>query len=182
MTTKELEALKYPIGKFVPPVNATQEQRNIWMETIAQFPEDLRRLTQEISMEQKSWKYRPDGWTVCQVVHHCADSHANAYIRFRWALTEATPTIKAYEEQLWAELPDAKNLMIDHSLIMLEGIHGRWSELLRSLSEADFTYEYFHPQQEKKFTLAVVLANYDWHCRHHLAHIENALASQGEFN
>ncbi|MEO8794912.1 MAG: YfiT family bacillithiol transferase, partial [Daejeonella sp.] len=115
--------------------------------------------------------YRPEGWTVRQVIHHLADSHMNAFIRFKLALTESNPTITPFDESLWADLPDGKKSPIDSSLKIIEGLHFRWTALLNSLSEDQFQRTYFHPDHGKKWTLENVLALYSWHSSHHLAHI-----------
>jgi hypothetical protein len=115
--------------------------------------------------------YRPGGWTVRQVVHHVPDSHLNAYLRFKLALTEENPTIKPYEEARWAELPDTAGTQIGVSLVMLEALHRRWVNLLRSMSEEQWGRTYFHPDQNKSLRLDGVLAMYSWHGKHHTAHI-----------
>lgn len=118
--------------------------------------------------------YRPEGWTIRQVVHHCADSHSNAFTRFKLALTEENPSIKPYKENLWAELPDVTTAPVDWSLKIIANIHKRWVVLLKSMSIADFERTYFHPESNRVWKLFEVLALYAWHCNHHLAHVKQA--------
>ncbi|UTW64754.1 putative metal-dependent hydrolase [bacterium SCSIO 12741] len=175
MDAKELEALRYPVGKFEKPTTISPDQRKAWMEEIALFPANLRTLVQGISEEQKQLRYRPEGWTLAQVVHHCADSHLNSLIRFKWALTENNPTIKAYFEDRWAELPDSQNLDLEPSLQLLEGLHKRWAYLLTHLTSEQLQKTFVHPETMDAISLDQNVANYAWHGRHHLAHVKNAL-------
>ena len=165
-----LEELKYPIGKFEKPGSYAQEQILSYSQTIRLFPEKLMNETRSLNNKQLDTPYRPDGWTIRQVVHHCADSHMNAFCRFKLALTEKKPTIKAYAEALWAKLPDSA-MPIGPSLQILEGVHARMVVLWESLSQAELEKIYIHPQYQKEFTLAEAMALYSWHCEHHLAHI-----------
>lgn len=166
----EIEKLKYPIGKFETPKNITREQLSQYVKTIEDFPGLLRKAVQGLSDAQLDTAYRPEGWTIRQVVHHCADSHMNALIRFKLALTEDKPTIKPYLQGSWAQLPDSK-LPVDLSLKILEGMHERMAILWRSLTEEDLQKRYVHPEYNKEYKLSEAMAQYDWHCRHHLAHI-----------
>lgn len=164
--------LSYPIGKFAPAAGEiTAEQRAAWITEIAELPAKFRGVVQGLTDAQLDTPYRPGGWTVRQVVHHVPDSHLNAYIRFKLALTEDNPTIKPYEEALWAELPDTKGTLIGVSLVMLEALHRRWVNLLRSMSEEQWSRTFFHPEQKKSLRLDGVLAMYAWHGKHHMAHI-----------
>jgi hypothetical protein len=163
---------RYPIGKFVWIAgDTTAEQRSGWITEIAELPVKFRGVVQSLTEAQLDTPYRPGGWTVRQVVHHVPDSHLNAYIRFKLALTEDNPTIKPYEEALWAELPDTKATLIGVSLVMLEALHRRWVNLLRSMNEEQWSRTYFHPDQQKSLRLDGVLAMYAWHGKHHTAHI-----------
>jgi len=162
--------LSYPIGKFERPQNVTPEMRTGFIETIAAGPGRFRTAVQGLNDEQLDTTYRPGGWTVRQVIHHVADSHINSYCRFRLALTEENPSVKGYDEKVWAELPDAKTLPVDVSLALLEHLHARWVVLLRSLSDADFART-FHHSELGRVRLDTNLALYAWHCRHHEAHI-----------
>jgi hypothetical protein len=169
-----LEKLKYPIGNFEGITSWTHDTIHKYILTIEAFPSKLKSEVESLSIETLQNKYRPDGWNIAQVINHCADSHMNALIRFKLAITENQPTIKPYDETAWADLKDGKNLDIALSLKLIEALHAKWVLLLKSLSENDFHKMYVHPQYGKTFTLGNVLANYDWHCKHHLAHISNA--------
>ncbi len=171
MTTEELDTLRYPIGRFKAKDEYSKAEIEGFIQTIEGFPTILGKAVLNFSEEQFDTPYRPDGWTIRQVIHHLADSHINSYIRFRWALTEDVPTIKPYEEQLWAELPDAKSAPVVFSLNLLESLHARWTILLKSLTDSDLEKQFIHPQHQKKNTLAQTIAMYDWHCLHHLNHI-----------
>lgn len=130
-----MEKLKYPIGKFEKPEELTKDYLEKCISVIEQFPSLLRAETHHLTDEQLDTRYRPEGWTVRQVVNHCADSHMNAVIRVKWALTEHKPTIKPYFEDRWAELPDGTSISIEPALNLLDGLHKRWATLLRSLSD-----------------------------------------------
>jgi DinB superfamily len=166
-----LEHLRFPIGHFVCPEHITQTQITAWIADIAAFPQILRQATECASETQLDTPYREGGWTVRQVVHHCADSHINSFCRFKLALTENNPTIKPYEEQLWAELADSKTMPIAPSLQILQGVHARWVVLLNSFSENDLSRSFFHPTNQKITTLAEAIGLYAWHCKHHAAHV-----------
>lgn len=173
MDAETLEKLKYPIGKFTWKVYDENERKD-YIETIANFPKKIKALVDNLTEAQLEKSYRPDGWTVRQVVHHCADSHMNAFIRFKLALTEEKPTVKAYEEQLWAKQADYK-LPVGISLNLIESLHARWAALLNSMKPDDFYAKYIHPQSGKELDLNYMLALYNWHCKHHLGHIESTL-------
>lgn len=166
-----LEKLRYPVGQFQVPEKIGRDQIEEWIGVIAAFPARLYREVKDLSDEELGFRYRPGGWTIRQIVHHCADSHMNCFIRFKLALTEGTPTVKPYSEQLWAELPDAAELSPAASLQILDGLHGRWTALLKSLGDPEWGKEFFHPETGKKTSLEVCLGFYAWHCRHHLAHV-----------
>jgi hypothetical protein len=131
-----------------------------------------------LSDQQLDTAYREGGWTLRQVVHHIGDSHANCYIRFKLALTEDWPTIKTYDEAAWANLADSRWLPVEPSLELIAALHARWVDLLESLSEEDFHKGFAHPEMGRQ-NLAKVLALYDWHSRHHTAHITSLRARQG---
>ncbi len=166
-----MENLKYPIGRLVIPETVNSDLIRQGIEDIASFPERLRRTVHNLSDEQLNTPYRPEGWTIRQVVHHCADSHMNSIIRFKLALTEDTPTIRPYYEDRWAELADSKTLDIEPSLRLLDGVHKRLDILLNSLVEDDMEKSFIHPEYNRSYTLAQNILNYGWHCNHHLAHI-----------
>lgn len=170
MTDLDLQKLKYPIGPYSRPAEITPELLRERLAIIESFPERLRREVEGLSDEQLDTPYRPDGWTIRQVVHHCADSHMNAFIRLKWTLTEEKPTIKPYLEARWAELPDSA-LPVEHSLKLLESLHTRWASLLRSLSPEDLARSFIHPDQKRETRLDGLITLYSWHCEHHLAHI-----------
>jgi len=162
--------IRYPIGKFDKNINVTKEMRREFINTIETLPLQLRKEVENLSPQQLDTPYRDGGWTVRQLVHHIPDSHINAYVRFKLALTEDNPKIKTYEEHLWAELPDTFKTPIEVSLNLLEGVHTRWAILLRSLTEEQFEKTFQHPEW-KNITLNETLGLYAWHSKHHLAHI-----------
>ena len=166
----DLENLKFPIGKFNAPECITPTHIKSWIEVIKDFPKRIQTAVEGLSPEELEKTYRPNGWTIRQVVHHCADSHINNLIRFKLALTENTPTIKPYAENLWAELADY-NTTIESSLKILEGIHERWIELLEHLNETDLEKKFLHPESNELIALKQNIGIYAWHCNHHLAHI-----------
>jgi uncharacterized damage-inducible protein DinB len=170
--------LRYPIGKFVWEGDATGEQRQKFIDEIAGTPARLRSAVEGLSPERLETPYRPGGWTVRQVVHHLADSHLNSYVRFRLALTEDEPTIKTYHEDRWAELTDARTAPLEVSLALLESLHVRWVQLLRSLGEEDFARAFRHPDLGT-VSLDKNLGLYAWHGRHHVAHITNLRERMG---
>jgi hypothetical protein len=167
----DLETLRYPLGKFSTPPAVTPEDIKRWTQTIEELPQRMRDAVKGLGDAQLDTPYRDGGWTVRQVVHHVPDSHLNAYCRFKLALTEDNPVIRPYLEDRWAELPDGKGAPVSVSLILLEAIHARWVMVLRSMSAADYKRTFFHPENKITRTLEVVLCLYDWHSRHHLAHI-----------
>ncbi|UUC46141.1 YfiT family bacillithiol transferase [Flavobacterium cerinum] len=177
----ELEQLKYPIGKFIVPTEIDNNHIREWKTTLKKLPQDLEKQLQNLTTKELNWIYRPEGWSIKQVVHHLADSHTNSFIRFKLTLTENVPAIRPYEEQLWAATPDGKNDDISASLQIINGIHNRWSYLLDNLSEADMNLLYFHPQHQRLYSLKEAIGIYDWHSRHHLAHIQQALNHKGLF-
>ena len=172
------DALRYPIGLFQAPEIIDGEQIDQWMDTIRIFPQTLKNLVGHLREHQLDTHYRPKGWTVRQTVHYLADSHMNAYMRFKLALTEDNPTIKPYDEAAWAECADYSMPAVT-SLIILDGVHTRWSYLLENMSPLEYRRTYFHPEHNKKYTLDVVLGMYEWHSRHHYAHIKNILQEKG---
>lgn len=176
----DLEELKYPIGKFIKPERITLETISRWIDEIEHLPHQIRVAVEGLNEKQLDTPYRPDGWTIRQVVHHLPDSHMNSYIRFRLALTEDKPKIKGYHEDRWAELHDARHGNIDISLILLEAIHIRWSSLLRSLSLEQLHKSFIHPETRKEIRLDENIGLYAWHGKHHLAHITNCVKSLKE--
>jgi hypothetical protein len=173
----EQDDLRYPIGHFNPLASSLPGIRAAHIQTLRLLPERLRAAVAGLNDAQLDTPYREDGWTVRQVVHHVADSHAMAYTRCKLALTEDWPTINPYNEKAWAELADSR-LPVEVSLALIEGLHTRWVSLLESLSEDDFRKGYNHPERGKEM-LVKMLAMYDWHSRHHTAHITGLRARMG---
>lgn len=177
MSLQEVDP-RYPVGKFASPATITPDDRTGAIATLAELPEQLRNAVDGLNAAQLNTPYRDGGWTVRQVVHHVADSHANAYVRMKLALTEDWPTIKPYEEAAWAKLADAHTLPVQVSLDLLAALHMRWVTLLEALSEEDFHRGYVHPDSGRQ-NLAHVLALYEWHSRHHTAHITHLRQRMG---
>lgn len=162
--------LRYPIGPYQPKSTLSAEERRRAISDIEDMPGRLRMAVEDLSPQQLDTPYRPEGWTVRQVVHHVPDDHMNAYMRFRLALTEDEPTIKPYDEGRWAELEDARKAPPKMSLDLLEALHRRWVLLLRAMKPADFARTLRHPERGV-MTLDGMLSLYAWHSRHHVAHI-----------
>jgi uncharacterized damage-inducible protein DinB len=162
-----VDELRYPIGRFTRLIVAGD--RAAYIETLRVLPARLTAAVAGLDEKQLDTPYREGGWTVRQLVHHVADSHANCYIRFKLALTEDWPTIKPYDEAAWAELADSR-MPIDVSLALTVALHARWVALLESMSDEDFEEGFNHPERGPQ-DLATALALYDWHSRHHTAHI-----------
>ncbi|HCN84898.1 MAG TPA: putative metal-dependent hydrolase [Sphingobacteriaceae bacterium] len=165
------EQLRYPIGKYTTPENITQDQISAWIDEINAFPAKLRITVSGLNDRQLNTPYREEGWTLRQVVHHLADSHMNAYIRYKLAITEQEPVIRPYDEKKWAECEEAKTADIDISLALIDTLHKRWVLFLRSLKYEDFERTYIHPEHNKVFSLKNVTGMYVWHGDHHLHHI-----------
>jgi hypothetical protein len=161
---------RYPIGRFTRPASFTQESRMFATTEIAEAPARFRAALAGLSEAQLNMPYRDGGWTVRQLVHHVADSHMNAYVRTRLALTEDNPTIKPYDEQLWAELADAKTFPVEVSLKLIEAMHLRWAGLLETLNADQWSRSLTHPVNGP-MTLESMTALYAWHSNHHIAHI-----------
>jgi uncharacterized damage-inducible protein DinB len=174
-----MQDLRYPVGPFKREEMMTPERRREMIEVIAACPARLREAVAGLNDEQLDTPYRPGGWTVRQVVHHVPDSHLNAYVRTKLALTEEKPTIKPYAEALWAELPDSSKTPIDVSLQLLESMTERWVTLLRSLTTDQFGRSFIHPEHGREMTLDLVLGIYEWHSRHHVAHVTELRKRQG---
>jgi len=170
---------RYPVGQFeLPAGNISEKQRLEFIAAVEEAPRRLREAVKGLNEQQLSTSYRDGGWNVRQVVHHVPDSHMNAYVRFKLALTEDNPTIKPYEEDKWATLGDG-NTPIEVSLQLLECLHVRWVNLLKSMKESDWKRTYHHPGMGKTLTLEQVLALYAWHGRHHVAHVTTLRKSRG---
>lgn len=175
---RDIEQLKYPIGKFKSEPYE-EDKLPLLIDRIAVMPGRLRSAIVNLDDTQLDSPYREGGWTLRQVVHHLPDSHMNAYIRFKLAVTEDNPTIRPYHEDRWAECEEAKYGPVEDSLDLLESLHRRWVSFLRPLKPEDFARTYFHPEQGKKYVLSEVLSLYAWHGEHHLAHITEAKIRMG---
>jgi uncharacterized damage-inducible protein DinB len=161
---------RYPIGKFHAPATVSDSERQQFIADIEATPARMRAAVAGLTPDQLRTPYREGGWTVLQLIHHVPDSHMNAYIRFKLALTENEPTIKPYEEARWAELPDTQNTPPEISLTLLDSLHTRWVNVLRGMSAADWTRQFRHPELGI-MNLDRTLALYAWHGKHHAAHI-----------
>jgi DinB superfamily len=161
---------RYPIGIYIEK-EFSEVQKKQWLSDIKYLPGQIEYSIQNLDEAQLDTPYRDGGWRVKQVVHHVADSHMNAYIRFKLGLTENNPTIKPYEEGLWAELADTKTVPINVSLTLLHALHLRWVAVLEAMTDADFTKTVFHPEKKQDLTLWYLLGSYAWHGKHHVAHI-----------
>jgi hypothetical protein len=160
---------RYPIGKYEPQPYS-EKQKESWINDIKFLPQSIENALQNLDEAQQNTPYREGGWTVKQLVHHVADSHMNAYIRFKLGLTEDNPTIKPYEEALWAQLSDS-TLPTNLSVTLLHALHARWYHLLTNIKTEEWNRTVFHPEQKKEITLWNLLGIYSWHSRHHTTHI-----------
>jgi len=173
-----MEDLQYPVGRFPRPDAYTAEERRAAIESVAAAPARFRAAVAGLTDAQLDTPYRPGGWTVRQVVHHVPDSHANAFIRLKLALTEDNPTIKPYDQEAWSKLEDARSTPIETSLTLLDAIHDRWLRVLRAMSPSEFSRTLYHPENGS-MNLDQLLAMYEWHGRHHTAHVANLRARSG---
>ena len=161
---------RYPIGEYEPK-EYSEEQKEAWLTDILFLPRHLEYAIINLDEAQLNTPYREGGWTVKELVHHVADSHINAYVRFKCGLTENNPTIKPYDEQAWAKMSDTQNLPINISLTLLHALHARWYDILKHATREDWNRTVVHPEHGKQFTLWYLLGSYAWHGRHHTAHI-----------
>lgn len=168
-----MEDLRYPIGQFQWKVGdqLSDAQRRELIGQVEQAPARMRAAVAGLSEKQLDTPYREGGWSVRQVAHHVPDSHLNAYIRFKLTLTEQEPTIKAYDQERWAQLEDTRSTPVEVSVALLENLHRRWVVLLRSMQSNDFQRNFRHPEKNRLMTLDETLALYAWHGRHHVAHV-----------
>jgi uncharacterized damage-inducible protein DinB len=164
--------LRYPIGEFVPPADLAQSNLEEFFERIESAPKNLRNAVEDLSAAQLDTRYRPEGWTVRQVVHHLPDSHMNAYIRVKLALTEDAPTIRPYFEDRWAKLEDSHKGPIEPPLALFETLHTRWIPLLRNLTPDQLARTYTNPEYGETVSLRTMIATYAWHGDHHIAQIQ----------
>jgi len=175
----ELEQLRYPIGKFSAPEEISKDHIASWILVLEELPKRLENMVSSLSTEQLNTPYRPQGWTVRQLIHHISDSHHNSYIRFKWALTENSPVIKPYLEKEWAALFDSTTAPIQLSLNHLKAVHAKLVYLLKGLDDADLERKFVHPDGNETTTLAVNIGRYAWHGSHHFTHISNLIARKG---
>ena len=166
-----MDQLQYPIGKYIEQPFTQQHVRERLLD-IQTLPMHVEHAILNMDEAELQTPYRPAGWTKAQVVHHIADSHMNAYIRFKGGLTEDNPTIKPYDEKAWAEMADTKNLPINISITLLFSLHLRLHEILKNIKEEEWNRTIFHPEHQKQMTLWYLLGMYAWHGRHHVAHIK----------
>ncbi len=176
---EDIARLKYPIGKFECPSEISKEDVTNWIDVLEKLPKKLRQLTKNYSKEQLDTPYRPEGWTVRQVIHHLADSHHHSYTRFKWALTENRPLIKAYNEKDWSNMVDANSAPIELSLDYLEALHAKMVYMLKRLSSKDLKKSYIHPDGNANVSVAENIGKYAWHGSHHFAHIQNLTKRKG---
>jgi hypothetical protein len=175
-----LTDLRYPIGRFEPPAGMlTPAVRMELTSHIERAPAELRSAVAGLTPGRLDTPYRPGGWTIRQVVHHIPDSHVNAYVRLKLALTEDEPTIKPYEEAKWAELVDGRTAPPEVSLTLLDSVHARWTMVLRAMKAEQFLRRFRHPDHPGMLTLDWLLSMYAWHGRHHVAHITSLREREG---
>jgi hypothetical protein len=172
------EHLRYPIGRDRAPAALSDAERTAFIHDIAGAPAALREAVAGLDEAQLDTPYRPGGWTVRQVVHHVPDSHMNAYIRLKLALTEDRPTVKPYDEARWAELADVRRARLETSLTLLETVHERWVLVWKSLGPDDWNRTLLHPARGTT-TIDELLASYAWHGRHHVAHVTSLRQREG---
>ena len=180
MKENNIQKLKYPIGEFQTTNPISRNDIETWIKILEHFPQQLTETIKLLDEGELNYAYRPDGWTIKQVVHHLADSHMNSIIRFKLAKTEDLPTIKPYYEDRWANLKDYEQ-PIDTALLILKGVHEKLGILLKSFSEEDLKRQFIHPEHGKRFSIEETIGLYAWHSQHHLAHIKQALHYQGNF-
>jgi hypothetical protein len=174
-----LDQLRYPVGKFAFKADADEKEIKQWISEIEQMPAHLKNAVKGLNDTQLNTPYREGGWSVRQVVHHLADSHMNAYMRFKLALTEDKPNIKPYLEKAWAEMEDSLNLPIDISVSILEPLHTRWVYMLKTIKGNQFDRSVFHPESKREMTVKFLMALYAWHGKHHVAHITSLRKIKG---
>ncbi len=177
-----LEDLRFPVGKFKKPIQIDAETIKKWISDIEHFPLNLSAEVHHLSEEELHYIFRPDGWNIKQLVHHVADSHMNAYIRIKLALTEDNPIIKPYLQDKWSALSDVERSPIEWSLNLLIGLHKKWVILLETLSTAELQRTFHHPETNAAVSIELAIGQYAWHCRHHLAHVKLARKHKNKFD
>lgn len=168
------EKLKYPVGKHHFPETIDDSMIKKWIKTIKEFPNKVNEEVNNLSKTELAYRYRPNGWSIKQVIAHCLDSHINSFVRFKLTLTEENPVIKPYREDKWAELSDTLEYDLKENLQSLISLHKRWIFLLESLTEEQLNRTFIHPDGNETISLKENLSIYAWHCEHHLQHIINA--------
>ncbi|MFQ3341011.1 MAG: hypothetical protein ACI9TK_000666 [Flavobacteriaceae bacterium] len=174
MTDQTLALLKHPIGSFQWNENPNSKEIKIAIKQLEDFPVKIKKSLTNVPKQTMLSRYRPEGWTIAQVVHHLADSHMHCYMRFKHALLEDTPSIKDYKEADWASMEDASQVDISYSIDLLTALHKRWTLFLKLCTEKELSRAYFHPERNKHYPLHTSILLYAWHGEHHIAHIENA--------
>ena len=165
------ERFKYPIGRFDLPKKFGKAELNRAKSVIGAFPTILEKEVISLKQDGLLWKYRPKGWNIKEVVHHCVDSHINAFVRFKKALTEESPQITGYDESAWAQMTDNQNLPIQNALDILKPLHFRWTFLLEHITRSELEKGYYHPESQRVVKLTEATFHYEWHCNHHFAHV-----------
>jgi len=174
----EIDKLKFPIGMFDFDQNKSIE---VGISSINNLPNRLNNILEKLPEDHLKWAYRPEGWQICQVVHHISDSHINAFIRMRIACSNSGGQIAPYDEKAWAEFPDSKSTNLENSMEIISSIHRKWVTFLEGLSEQDLNKSYYHPADKVKVTIREAIQMYAWHGEHHFAHIVQGLASKGSY-
>jgi hypothetical protein len=182
MKKATLKALKYPTGEFKMPKKISEKEVESRIKIIASFPSKLKKEVDKLKEDMLEYRHRLGGWTIRQLIHHCADSHINAYIRTKLAYTEKNPTVKPYDESAWANTDDAGEAPVEWSVQLLDGLHKRWVVLLSELNKDDLQRTYYHPAYKTKVTLTHLICLYAWHCEHHLAHVQQAKKYKNKFS
>lgn len=173
-----IDEARYPVGKYIPEAYS-EEQKIKWLRDIEFLPQDIEIAIQQFDEHQLDTPYREGGWTVKQLVHHVADSHMNAYIRFKLGISEENPSVKPYLEKEWANMKDVFDVPVNVSVTLLHALHKRWLSFLKGISEEQFQRTVYHGEQKREMTLWFMLGLYAWHCRHHLAHITTLKQQKG---
>lgn len=180
LTSEDIEKYKYPVGKHIPPTALDFSTYAQQVEIINAFPKQLAALLADLKPEQLQYRYRPESWTMLQVIHHLADSHMNGFIRTKLALTEENPTIKPYLQDAWVQTSDVLEVDFSLSLGIINGVHARWAKVLAGLNEADLNRTFFHPELKTTMPIWKQVALYAWHCKTHFGHLEFALQNKFE--
>jgi len=179
MQAPDSEKLRYPIGRFEAPAAFRPESRKGWLQAIAALPSWLDVIVQNLDAAQLETPYRDGGWNMNQVIHHLADSHMNAFVRLKLALTEERPIVKPYAEALWAETEEIGSVPVNVSITLLHALHRRWTDLLERIPDAAWERTYFHPEQQREVPIWEMTAVYAWHGRHHMEQLRGLREREG---